>query len=141
MAIQFFSEDISFQIDNEKLIQNWISFVLHRHDASLGDLNYIFTSNDQILQINKQFLQHNYYTDIITFNYCEEDEVSGDIYISIDTVRDNAQDYNVTFEQELNRVIIHGVLHLLGFDDASDEEKALMRKKEDECIAELKNLS
>lgn len=141
MAIQFFSEDISFQIANEKLIQNWISFVLHRHDASVGDLNYIFTSNDQILQINKQFLQHNYYTDIITFNYCEENEVSGDIYISIDTVRDNAQDYNVTFEQELNRVIIHGVLHLLGFDDASDEEKALMRKKEDECIAELKNLS
>lgn len=141
MAIQFFSEDISFQIANEELIQYWISFVLHKHDASPGDLNYIFTSNAEILKINKEFLAHDYFTDIITFNYCEGNVVSGDIYISIDTVRENAQDFEVPFGQELNRVVIHGVLHLLGFDDANEEEKALMRKKEDECLADLKNLS
>ncbi|MGM0549624.1 MAG: rRNA maturation RNase YbeY [Bacteroidota bacterium] len=141
MAIEFFSEDISFQLDNEKLIQDWISFVLHKHDAVMGDLNYIFTSNREILKINKQFLGHDYFTDIITFNYCDADVVSGDIYISIETVEENAKDFDVVFQQELNRVMIHGVLHLLGFDDATDEERALMRRKEDECLADLEKLS
>jgi len=141
MAIEFFSEDIFFQLDNEKLIQDWISFVLNKHDAGLGDLNYIFTSDSEILKINKQFLEHNYFTDIITFNYCEANMVSGDIYISVATVEENAKDFQVAFQHELNRVMIHGVLHLLGFDDATDEEKALMRRKEDECLADLEKLS
>jgi len=141
MNIHFFSEDCNFTLNNEQLIQKWVSFVLHKHEFQVGDLNYIFTSNSEILKINKQFLQHDYFTDIITFNYCKDDIVSGDIYISVDTVADNAKEYADSFLDELHRVIIHGILHLIGFNDATDEQKKIMRQKEDECLADLEKLS
>ena len=97
----------------------------------LGDVNVIFCSDNYILDINLKYLQHDYYTDIITFDYCEGDRLSGDLFISIDSVRENSEFYKTEFADELNRVIVHGLLHLIGYDDHSEEDIATMRSKED----------
>ena len=108
----------------------WIKGVVKHHDVALGELTYIFCSDDYILNVNNQYLGHDYYTDIITFNY-NADNVSGDVYISIDTVKSNADEYaNGNVKEELHRVVIHGVLHLLGFDDKSESEQLVMTDKE-----------
>ena len=99
-----------------------------------GDINYIFCDDDYILEINKQYLDHDYYTDIISFDYSVGNELHGDIFVSIDRVRENAVDFNVTFDEELKRVIIHGILHYVGYKDKTEEDEVLMRQKEDEKI-------
>lgn len=132
--IVFFTEDIDFKLQEIRKVKNWISTIINSHQKKRGDINYIFCSNPYILQINKEYLNHDYFTDIITFNNNEGNKISGDIFISIDTVRDNAEEYKVVFEIELRRVMIHGILHLIGFDDKHDDQKIVMRQKEDEAL-------
>jgi rRNA maturation RNase YbeY len=120
----------SFDFDKERL-NPWISSVIQREEKSLGIITLVFGSDDWLLEKNQQFLDHDYYTDIITFDYTEDLIVSGDLLISLDRVFENADDVNVSRETELMRVIVHGVLHLLGYKDKSLKESELMRKKED----------
>ncbi|WP_420317220.1 rRNA maturation RNase YbeY [Ekhidna sp.] len=139
MNIHYFSEGIEFSLENTDEKSKWISSVIADHHYDLEELNYIFCSDEYLLSINKQHLDHDYYTDIITFDNSEEDrKIESDIFISIDRVRDNAENEGHPFDKELCRVMIHGVLHLLGFDDKSPEEKELMREKEDACLSLLK---
>lgn len=141
MPIKFFTEDTKFNLRNKNPIKNWVNSVITSVNKETGNINFIFTSDKYLLKINKEYLSHKYYTDIITFNYCENEIISGDIFISIETVKNNSSRFNITIIEELHRVIIHGILHLLGFDDQSDEEKAVMREKENYYLERLKNLS
>ena len=116
-------------------LTNWISKVCIIENYNLGDISLIFCSDEYLLDMNRTHLDHDYYTDIITFDYTDNQIVSGDLFISIDRVRDNASDFNVSFEHELHRVIIHGVLHLCGYKDKSDDEAKLMRSKENNALS------
>ena len=129
-----FNYELSFQLDNEERYSQWIQDVIISERKELGEINYIFCDDEYLLNINKQYLDHDYYTDVISFDYTENDLISGDVFISIDRVRENAKDYNVEFEEELKRVIIHGVLHYCGYCDKSEAEEQLMRNKEEEKI-------
>ena len=129
--VQFFSEDVCFQIKNPVHISQWLSNAVENEGLTCGEISIIFTSDDYLLKINQDHLNHDYYTDIITFDYVENQVVSGDLFISLDRVNDNADSLNVSSEHELNRVMVHGVLHLCGYGDKTKEEKLLMRKKED----------
>ena len=129
--ISYFFEDIDFLFKKKTLNNKWLKLVAESEIRRIGQINIIFCSDNYILDINQQYLQHDYFTDIITFDYCEGEVLSGDLFISIDTVRENAIEYGTEFEEELNRVMVHGVLHLIGYDDHSDEDVAQMRKKED----------
>lgn len=128
--ISYFTEDIKFELKGKLLNNRWLKMVVGSEVKKMGDLSIIFCSDPYILNINLRYLQHNYFTDIITFDYCEGDTVSGDLFISIDSVRENALFYGASFEDELDRVMVHGVLHLLGYDDHTPEEQAVMRAKE-----------
>jgi rRNA maturation RNase YbeY len=132
-TIEFNFEDIKFPSVYERtgFFRFWINDVVKLHHKSIGELNYIFCSDSYILNINKQYLNHNYYTDIITFNYNKDNVINGDVFISLDTVKDNANEYsNGSFIDELDRVVVHGVLHLIGFNDKSDIEQFEMTKQE-----------
>lgn len=122
---------------NEEFLTQWLDKVTQLENKKLGELTFIFTSDDYLLKVNQQYLEHDYYTDIITFDYCEDDYVSGDLFISIDRVKENAQTNNTTFQNELNRVIVHGVLHLCGYNDKSEVDEQLMRQKENQMLALL----
>ena len=138
-AINFFSERIRFSLTNPKKTISWINSVIREEGCTLKSLNYIFCSDDYLRAVNIQYLNHKTYTDIITFNYNpSENEIEGEIYISIDRVRENADKYKTEFRSELNRVIIHGVLHLVGFNDKTKTEKSIMREKEDSYLSLLK---
>ena len=133
--LTFFSEDIIFKQPQSLKTSRWIKSVSESEGYKIGDLNYIFCSDDYLLEINRQYLQHDYYTDIITFDNSEDEgKLEGDIYISIDRVRDNANVLKVDFEIELRRVLIHGLLHLVGFEDSTDDLKQQMRAREDDCL-------
>jgi rRNA maturation RNase YbeY len=131
--IQFFSEDIEFTLKNKGVIRKWISDTIKTEGfKKLGELSFIFCSDDYLLSINQQYLDHNTYTDIITFdNSEEEDTISGDVFISIDRIKENASAFKVEKADELHRVMIHGVLHLCGYVDEKKEDRELMTKKED----------
>ncbi len=129
-----FNYETQFKLDNETQFSNWISKVILSENKKEGDINYIFCDDEYILEINKQYLDHDYYTDIISFDYTVGNELSGDIFISIDRVKENAIDFNASFDDELKRVVIHGVLHYCGYKDKSKQDEALMRDKEDEKI-------
>lgn len=129
--IQFFSEN-DFTLENKSPYQEWISSIIDSEGHSEGEINYIFCDDDYLLNLNNDFLNHDTLTDIITFNYNMGKQVNSDIYISTERVRDNAQDFDVSFETELRRVMCHGVLHLCGFNDKTIEEQALMTEKENE---------
>lgn len=133
MAVSF-NFDNSFNLKDRLKIKRWIKQVVENAGFRLGSVSYIFCSDEKILEVNKQYLNHDFYTDIITFDYVEKDIINGDIFISTDRVRENAKDFNVAFEEELHRVIIHGILHLLGQQDHSPKEKKQMRKKENEAL-------
>ena len=135
--IRYFEKDISFDLQSKLTIKKWIKTIIEQNNKRCKDINIIFCSDPSILEINIQFLGHDYYTDIITFDYCEGKNISGELYISIDTVKANAQEYEQEFETELHRVIIHGILHLLGWDDHCDEDIAQMRAAEDSALALL----
>ena len=112
----------------------WVKAVAATYGKKVGDIAYIFVDDEKILEVNRQYLQHDYYTDIITFDYTEEDVISGDLFISLDTVRTNAQQVGSTYEQELNRVIIHGILHLCGINDKGPGEREIMEAAEDRAL-------
>lgn len=134
--IEFFSEDVEFELKNPDKVSEWIATVIQQHGQELANLTYIFCSDDYLHEINVEYLDHDTLTDIITFNNADEEgTVEGDVFISIDRIRDNAQDHGTAFEDELHRVIIHGVLHLLGFKDKTREEEELMRKQEDSSLS------
>ena len=128
--ISYFFEDTDFVFKAKTKNKQWLKLVAESEIRRIGELSIIFCSDNYILNVNQEFLQHDYFTDIITFNYCEGDRLSGDLFISIDTVRENAIEYGTDFNEELNRVIVHGILHLIGYDDHSDEDVKVMRQKE-----------
>jgi rRNA maturation RNase YbeY len=130
-----FNYETEFTLDNEEAISNWISNVLKSEDKKEGEINYIFCDDEYLLQINQEHLQHDYYTDIISFDYTLGNEISGDMFISIERVKENAVDFNVSFEEELKRVLVHGVLHYCGYKDKTEADEFLMRSKEDEKLA------
>jgi len=139
MSIHFFNEDSEFKIKKPEHIISWLKNVIEDHKFQLKDLNYIFCSDQYLLQVNQDYLNHDYFTDIITFDNSEkEDEIEGDIFISIDRVLDNSQKMGTNFDTELYRVMAHGLLHLLGFDDKTNSDKTQMREKEDTCLSLLK---
>ena len=129
--ISYYFEDTDFIFKGKTLNNRWLRLVAESEIRRIGDISIIFCSDNYILDVNQQYLQHDYFTDIITFDYCEGNIVSGDLFISIDTVKDNAEHYGATFERELNRVMVHGVLHLIGYDDHSEDDITEMRSKED----------
>lgn len=130
-AIHFFSEDISFNLKQKNLIRKWVKNTIEEEHYQLGELNFIFCSDTHLLSINQQYLNHDTYTDVITFdNSGENNRILGDIFISIDRVRENALSFNVPEQDELHRVMIHGTLHLLGYPDKGKKAKALMTAKE-----------
>ena len=128
--VSYFKEDTSFAFKEKRLTSRWLKFVAQAEAKKLGDIGIIFCSDNYILDVNIKYLQHDYYTDIITFDYCDGDTLSGDLFISVDSVRENASFYGTEFPVELNRVIVHGLLHLIGYDDHTEEDIAVMRAKE-----------
>lgn len=130
MPMISFQTETDFELPNQDLYRDWITQCVHQENAKLGPVNLIFCDDLYLLEINKKYLNHDYFTDIITFDYSEEEEISGDIFISIDRVLDHADEYEVDFKEELARVIIHGFLHLLGYDDHTETERKIMREKE-----------
>ena len=115
----------------------WIARVAEKHGKRIGNVNYIFCTDDEILDVNRQYLHHDYYTDIITFDYSEGDLISGDLFISLDTVRSNAAEFGATFDNELHRILIHGILHLCGQADKTPEARAEMTRKENDALTLL----
>ena len=129
--ISYHNEDCVFAFKNKAQNNKWLKLVAESEIRKIGDIAIVFCSDRYILDVNIKYLQHDYFTDIITFDYCEGNFLSGDLFISVDSVRENAEFFNTEFPDELNRVIVHGILHLVGYDDHTDEEKKLMREKED----------
>lgn len=140
-VINFFNEGISYTLRNKTGLRSWLMKCASAEKKKIAALNYIFCSDKYLKKINKQYLNHNYFTDIITFSTSEPGDktINGDIYISIDRVKENAATYGVRINEELRRVMAHGLLHLSGYGDKSEKEKKLMRKKEDDCLKKLMN--
>ena len=136
MIIHFFYENTTFELDEQSSYMEWFKVILTNFQKDLLGLNIVFCSDEYLLDINQKYLQHDYFTDVITFDHSEnEKEIEGDVYISIDRVRENAAENKVPFENELSRVMAHGLLHLIGFQDKTPEQKASMREKEDACLS------
>ena len=135
MAIRFSVQSGDFELAEPEKVRRWLSEVIRRRGMSVGNVNYLFCDDEYLIQVNRQYLDHDTYTDIITFDYVAGGLVSGDILISVERVGENAVLFGVPFEQELNRVVVHGVLHLLGQGDKSDSEAAEMRRQEEEALA------
>jgi probable rRNA maturation factor len=135
-AINFFSEDVQFEIEHPRKTSRWIKASISTEKAKFQSLNFIFCSDKYLLKINEEYLNHDTLTDIITFDQSEEDGVvQGDIFISIDRIKENSVKFGVDLNDELHRVIIHGVLHLLGYRDKNSSDKTLMREKEDRYLS------
>lgn len=130
-----FNYELDFNLVNESAIANWLSSVIVSENKKEGEISYVFCDDDYLHKINLEYLNHDTLTDIISFDYSVGKELNGDIFISIERVQDNARDYNVFFEEELMRVLVHGILHYCGYKDKSVEDEVLMRFKEDEKIA------
>jgi probable rRNA maturation factor len=129
-----FNYETDFELSNETAVSSWLSKVILSENKSEGEINYIFCDDEYLLQINQQYLNHDTLTDVISFDYSLGNELSGDIFISIERVQDNANDYKVTFTEELNRVMVHGVLHYCGFKDKTEADEQFMRNKEEEKL-------
>lgn len=130
MAVAFSSADLNWTCREKRRIRAWFEHVIAAHGCECGEIEVIFCSDAYLLEVNQRALNHDYFTDIITFDYRAGDVVSGDLFVSIDRVRENARTFNVSFSTELHRVLVHGVLHLCGWTDASEAEKAAMRSEE-----------
>ena len=139
--IRYFYEDTVFQFKPKSLTKQWLKTVAASEMKKIGNVNVIFCSDNYILDVNIRYLSHDYFTDIITFDYCEGSILSGDLFISVDSVKENSLYYGTDPEEELNRVIVHGILHLIGYDDHSTEDIAVMRSKENfylDMLAKMK---
>ena len=134
-----FNSETSFTLKNQKKLVKWIGDVISSEGFQVGEINYIFCDDSYLNKINQEFLNHDAFTDIISFDYTLGKEVGGDIFISIERVLENAEKFNEVFENELHRVMIHGILHFMGYKDKTKKEKTLMRTKEDENIFTLKH--
>lgn len=134
MGITFHSEHTGFRLTQKERLKKWIGSVILEGKKRPEKIAFIFTSNESLREINRTYLNHNYFTDVITFGYGEEDRISGDIFISVEQVKMNAGEYGITFGEELRRVMIHGILHLMGFDDRNKKERDRMRELEDEAL-------
>lgn len=134
--IQFFVEDVSFDLQELTSVPSWLTQVVSTHQASIANINYIFCSDKYLLHLNRDYLSHNYYTDIITFDNRDDADqpIESDIFVSVERVQENSERLSSDFFSELLRVLVHGVLHLLGFLDSSDEERSKMRELENEYI-------
>jgi len=136
--IQYNCDSVEMPALDERKVNRWIRAVAADYGFSVGNIHYIFCSDERELEVNRQFLGHDYYTDVITFDYTTGTTLNGDIFISLDTVRSNAETVGVSFEQELYRILIHGVLHLTGQGDKTPETKAVMTEKEEKALLKLK---
>ncbi len=136
--VSYFVQDTDFKFVKRRLNNLWLNMVAESEVKKLGNINIIFCSDNYILDVNMKYLQHDYFTDIITFDYCEKNILSGDLFISVDSVRENSIFFKTEFSDELNRVIVHGLLHLIGYDDHTPEEQKVMREKENYYL-ELRN--
>ena len=134
MAVSYFAEDVKMPAIKKRETTAWIRRVASGYGKKCGDIAYIFCSDEKILEVNKAYLQHDYYTDVITFDYTEGDKISGDIFISVDTVRSNAEQFGTDYDEELHRIIIHGVLHLCGINDKGPGEREMMTRHENEAL-------
>jgi len=132
--ISFHNEDIAFVLPQKRLYKQWIEQIVLSHGKTVGELTYVFCSDEYLLEMNKTYLQHDYYTDIITFDYSEDNIIGGDLFISVDRVKDNALKIGVSLQNELQRVVIHGVLHLCGFKDKKNQDIEMMRKMEEKAL-------
>jgi len=139
MSIQYFNEDVPLPKLKKRKSTNWIKDTIQTEGKRVGDISFIFCSDNYLLEVNKNYLDHDYFTDIITFDYVEGFLISGDIFISVDRVLDNSVEFKTTFENELNRILIHGVLHLLGYKDKDKKDKLLMTEKENIYLKLLKD--
>ena len=134
MAIHFHEKEESAGIKNKNLLKKWLKDLIVLEHASPGQINIVLTSDNNVLKLNNKYLSRNYLTDIITFDYTENQVIAGDLFISVTRVRENSEKFDVTFEKELKRVIVHGVLHLLGYGDRTQKEKSLMQQMEDRYL-------
>ncbi|MEA1874229.1 MAG: rRNA maturation RNase YbeY [Bacteroidota bacterium] len=137
MALEFFAEDLEMPDFNHRNIEEVLTFLVQNENGQSGDINVIFCSDSYLLKMNKTYLNHDYFTDIITFDYVEDNIISGDLFISVDRIKENAQIYDVASTQELYRVVIHGVLHLCGYEDKTETEQHEMRKKENQYLKHI----
>ena len=128
--ISYYFQDTDFKFRDRRKTNEWLKLAAESVIRRIGNISIIFCSDNYVLDINQKYLQHDYFTDIITFDYCEEDRLSGDLFISVDSVRENSVEFGTEFKDELNRVIIHGLLHLVGYDDHTEKDIKLMRSKE-----------
>lgn len=135
MAVTYQTEGVRMPAIKKRETTDWIRAVAAGYGKRLGDIAYIFCSDEKILEVNREYLQHDYYTDIITFDYCEGDRISGDLFISLDTVRSNAEQFQTDYNEELHRIIIHGILHLCGINDKGPGEREIMEAAENKALA------
>ena len=134
MAVTYQTEGVKMPDIKKRETTEWIKAVAASYGKRLGEIAYIFCSDEKIMEVNRQYLQHDYYTDIITFDYCEGDRLSGDLFISLDTIRTNAEQFGASYEDELHRVIIHGILHLCGINDKGPGEREVMEAAENQAL-------
>ena len=134
MAVSYYAEEVKLPAIKKRETTAWIRSVAAVYGKKVGDVSYIFCSDEKILAVNKEYLQHDYYTDIISFDYTEGQVISGDLFISLDTVKSNAEQFNVDYNEELHRIIIHGILHLCGINDKAPGEREVMTQKENEAL-------
>lgn len=140
MNIQFYNEDVELpHLDTER-VKKWLVFIANKHEKEIGEISYIFCSDSYLLEVNRQYLDHDYLTDIITFDYTEKNTISGDVFISTDRVSENAVEFDVSYDEELLRVISHGVLHLIGFNDKNDADQEVMTQQENASILDYHNI-
>ena len=137
--ISYLAQGVELPPINQTVVNEWIAQVAQRHGRVVGDLTYIFCNDEKILEVNRQYLQHDYFTDIITFDYSSRKRISGDMFISLDTIKSNAELFERAYNEELMRVVIHGVLHLCGINDKGPGEREIMEMHENEALAILPN--
>jgi probable rRNA maturation factor len=130
VSIRIFYDNTSYKIKGWKKVVRILNKVIAKEGKISGDLSYIITNDEELRKINTQFLEHDYFTDVITFNYSDKNYINGEVYISLDSVKENALNYNVSLKEEIRRVMIHGVLHLVGYDDKTEAERKKMREQE-----------
>lgn len=138
--ITYSTENVSMPKIRRRDVSKWIKSVAETYGMRVGEIGYLFCDDEKILEVNREYLQHDYYTDIITFDYCDDDTINGDLVISLDTVRSNAEQFSKDYEEELHRVIIHGILHLCGIDDKGPGEREKMEAAENKALAMRQNL-